>query len=161
MESDGQVSRESGAQVSASRILGYNPKSIAVPPIWRGAGSGGSQSNPEKSSNFKAISRAPTIMKTDPKATKDQQNITMKSAESQHVGVVFAILLIPNIFETRTSRFRLEYNQRNKPGIKHDTKHMFAIQGAQKNSKSNHKSTRTIKIPAWIPKCPSLCSHMP
>ena len=39
MESDGQVSRESEAEVSASRVLEYKPKSVAFPPTGRGAGS--------------------------------------------------------------------------------------------------------------------------
>ena len=77
MESDGQVSKGSEAQVSASMVLESRAKNRRVPfhqKVPRSAQ--GSHENP---SNFKLVPKATKVLKIGPEATKNHKKRTLES----------------------------------------------------------------------------------
>ena len=80
MMADGQVPRESEAQVSASRVLEDRPKSKHFTVHQKGSQDlGVPQGSHESPSNLKYVSRTDKVMKIGPKSTPNHKKRTLES----------------------------------------------------------------------------------
>ena len=118
--------------------------------------------NHEKSPDWEFISKAPKVMKTQPKATKKHE----KWHWNQHNPdicdkLVFAHPLTPNpCFPSSTRPDSSQKIIKKEPGKKHGKNHLCCSKVPEKLSKWGPEiHIKSMRIRLWIPGCPFYCSY--
>ena len=133
MESDGQVSRGSESQVSASMLLESRGKISAFPPSRHGAGSGVTPVSPWKVIKFEASLQGNRSHENWFQGRPKSWNLTTLEADFCNTSLAKCL-----VFQSRTPRSRPKNHQKRQPGNKHEQKTPFLVQGIQRACDSNY-----------------------